>query len=357
VAWKAATDESGIKHYEIYKNNVLQAKVEQTQYQFTGLNVNQTLSITVIAVDPHDNRSNLSLPLTVSTIDMLAPQPPRNLKASNISESSFKLTWTADSDNSGIQFYEIYVNGRFEDYSRNTSYTFSNLQSGSYSIQIRSVDLNENISELSQQIVVDTLDKSAPSIPLDLFISNTNTNSVTIQWKPSQDNKRVAGYEILMNGSIIAKTDIAYYKITGLTTKSSISLQVRAYDQAGNFSAYSKPIYSENTIRIVGSKLYVNFKEIPLGAHPPRFSRGSILLPNKAFLEALGFTLKWDVKTKTLTATRSGYQLKLTVGRNVMVVNGTQKISIGTEPVILNNVLMIPINQIAKELGYSIVQS
>ena len=60
-----------------------------------------------------------------------------------------------------------------------------------------------------------------------------------IEWKASKDNVGVTGYEIFVNGKSIGtvKDDVLTAEIAKLTPKTEYTIEVVAYDAAGNKSA------------------------------------------------------------------------------------------------------------------------
>ena len=79
-------------------------------------------------------------------------------------------------------------------------------------------------------------DKTAPTQPADLKISDVKENSVVISWKASEDNVGVAGYEIRVDGERIGTVDTTKALIKNLRAGTTYRIEVRAYDKAGNTS-------------------------------------------------------------------------------------------------------------------------
>ncbi|MFB5763631.1 stalk domain-containing protein [Paenibacillus medicaginis] len=83
---------------------------------------------------------------------------------------------------------------------------------------------------------------------------------------------------------------------------------------------------------------------------PPVKVKGSVLVPFRALFEALGAKVKWDGATKTITATKGGTTLKLTIGSKVAYVNG-KAIKLSAAPQLINGVTMVPIRFIGEAFG------
>jgi len=89
--------------------------------------------------------------------DIEAPTTPSNLQVSNVTETSFDLSWDASTDNVGVEQYLIYLDGNFYANSSPTSATVSGLSaSTNYVISISAQDAAGNESTLSPNIGVTT---------------------------------------------------------------------------------------------------------------------------------------------------------------------------------------------------------
>jgi exo-poly-alpha-galacturonosidase len=119
VEWKAASDEYGIKKYEIFSNGekVGEAAGEDLSYTVKRLNPATAYDFKVKAVDATGNGTFYPLALSVKTneaYDIGAPKWPEQSKvtAKAITQTSVKLSWTAAFDDKGIKGYRIYQNGK-----------------------------------------------------------------------------------------------------------------------------------------------------------------------------------------------------------------------------------------------------
>lgn len=84
-------------------------------------------------------------------------------------------------------------------------------------------------------------DTEAPSVPAGVQAVAKSSSSVQITWAASTDNRAVAGYKIFRNGSLIGTSTATDYLNTGLSTNTTYSYTVAAYDAANNESAQSSP--------------------------------------------------------------------------------------------------------------------
>lgn len=79
--------------------------------------------------------------------DTEAPSTPAGLASSNITTSSFDVSWNASSDNVGVDGYNVYLNGSSVGSTSSTSYSFSGLSANTtYSVAVEAYDAAGNTS-------------------------------------------------------------------------------------------------------------------------------------------------------------------------------------------------------------------
>lgn len=89
--------------------------------------------------------------------DTQAPSAPSGLASSNITSSSFTLTWTASTDNVGVASYEVFRNGTSVGTSTTTSKSVTGLTaSTTYSMTVKAKDAAGNVSAASSALNVTT---------------------------------------------------------------------------------------------------------------------------------------------------------------------------------------------------------
>lgn len=85
-------------------------------------------------------------------------------------------------------------------------------------------------------------DTQAPTVPTGLAASNVTDTTLDLSWNASTDNVGVTGYEIFQDGSSIGTTAGTSNGVTGLTSNTSYSFYVQAFDAAGNNSGASNTV-------------------------------------------------------------------------------------------------------------------
>ncbi|MEM7187617.1 MAG: GEVED domain-containing protein, partial [Bacteroidota bacterium] len=82
-------------------------------------------------------------------------------------------------------------------------------------------------------------DTQPPTAPTNLTASNTTDTTTDLDWDASTDNVGVTGYEVFLDGSSIGTVSGTAANVTGLSPNTSYAFTVRAFDAAGNNSAFS----------------------------------------------------------------------------------------------------------------------
>ena len=171
ASWMASTDNVAVTRYEVFANGTLKGEVTATSFTVTGLNSNTAYAITVLAKDIANNKSAQSTPANATTLsDSTPPTVPSNVTISNIGGTSFKVNWSASTDNASVTGYEVYINGALNGSTSNTSFNVTNLTvSTTYSITVLAKDSANNKSAQSNTINATTTDGSNNVV--ELFFS------------------------------------------------------------------------------------------------------------------------------------------------------------------------------------------
>ena len=193
--------------------------------------------------------------------DSTPPSAPTGLNATANSSSQINLTWTASTDNVGVTGYLLdRCTGAgcssFAQIAAPTTTSYNNAgltASTSYSYRVRATDANTNVSGYSATASATTAsggDTTPPSVPGNLRATNFFTTQINLAWDASTDNVGVAGYSLERCAGdsctnfrpIASPTGTAYNDTGGLSSSTSYSYRVRAYDAALNYSGYSSPV-------------------------------------------------------------------------------------------------------------------
>ncbi|WP_299272343.1 GEVED domain-containing protein [uncultured Psychroserpens sp.] len=225
----------------------------------TGLSINSNTGVIDLSASTNGNyvvtysvgtcmyyQETFAIEITGTLPDTEAPTAPTNLTASNVTQSSLDLNWTAATDNIGVTAYEIYQDNNLIATVSITSHQVSGLTDNTnYAFYVIAKDAANNSSAASNTINVTTLelDTQAPTTPLNLLASNTTTTTVDLDWEASTDNIATVGYDIYQGASLIAQDVLATtYQATGLSPETFYSFKVIAKDGANNTSMDSNEV-------------------------------------------------------------------------------------------------------------------
>ena len=184
--------------------------------------------------------------------DKEAPTKPSDLKETETTTTTVKVEWKASTDNVGVTGYNVYADGKLAETVKGDVLTaeLKDLKAGTeYTIEVEAFDAAGNKSEKASVKATTKEeqkpdpnpeeDKEAPTKPSDLKVTDKTDTTVKIEWKASKDNVGVTGYKIFVNGKSIGtvKDDVLTAEIAKLTPKTEYTIEVVAYDAAGNKSA------------------------------------------------------------------------------------------------------------------------
>ena len=179
--------------------------------------------------------------------DTTAPTAPSSLISSDVQSNQLRLSWAASTDNVGVSMYNIYRDSIAISSTTNTHYIDTGLQAETeYHYYIIANDAAQNASSQSSSLRVTTVasppDQEAPTAPIGLEVSNTESTEVTLAWQAATDNVATTGYTIYRDGLAVGTTPELLFTDTGLQAVQTYRYTVDAYDAEGNNSASSAAV-------------------------------------------------------------------------------------------------------------------
>ena len=165
LTWNTATDNVGVKGYQVFRNGEMIDTVPGTHFINKQLQPSTEYTYTVKAIDAAGNVSNESTALTVKTAveapDTEAPTQPKGLHSMGTTTSSVDLMWSPSDDNIGVDHYDIYreTEGSMKKIatSKTTSYMDKNLVANTtYKYLVKAVDVAGNESVQSETFTTTT---------------------------------------------------------------------------------------------------------------------------------------------------------------------------------------------------------
>lgn len=265
LEWTPSTDNAAVVGYEIYTGSTYVGTTTSTTYTIENLQNGVTYSLTIKAIDAAGNIST-TIPIVIITGDTQPPSVPMNLSSSDLTGTSVTLNWTPSTDNIDLSGYDIYRNGEFFGTTTSATYAVYGLLSGvTYLFAIKAKDSSGNVSALSSEIQITTLDTEAPTVPTNLTSPTKTSKSVLLNWTASNDNVAIAGYYIYRDGVRVGTTTSTTYEVYGLTAPTTYQFSVTAFDAANNESEPSEvvPITTEILMPNVGFTVLSGTYQLP----------------------------------------------------------------------------------------------
>ncbi|CAN7311196.1 stalk domain-containing protein [Paenibacillus sp. LjRoot56] len=95
-------------------------------------------------------------------------------------------------------------------------------------------------------------------------------------------------------------------------------------------------------------QVYLDNISMPL-ADVPLNKEGIVLVPFRSFFEQLGLKIEWEPSTRTITGSKEGLSIKLSIGEHTAFVNG-QAQPLEEAPMIENNTTYVPLRFVGEAL-------
>ena len=273
--WSPASDPSAPLVYSIYMRippaafdwGAPMATTQYRPYQVTGLTNGATYSFSIGVSDsasPTANMATNAVELSAAPSDLTAPTFAgiKTLADARTSGAGV-LTWTAATDNSGIDHYDIYYATSPTGFwskppaataaGTATGTTITGLSNGNlYYVGVRAVDASAaaNSDTNTARLTFVPSDTQAPAFSgLASATDTTQGGQVVLSWSAASDPSAPITYNIYyaQNATpgfvtVSTTTTATGATITGLTNNTPYYFVVRAKDSYGNTSTHSTPI-------------------------------------------------------------------------------------------------------------------
>ncbi len=115
--------------------------------------------------------------------------------------------------------------------------SISNLILGNHQITLQAADSQNEISQVSINIVIQ--DREKPQPPLNVKAEIVSSNRIQITWSEAQDNVGVEKYRIYRNEEYIGSSETTEYLDTGLQSNIPYCYAIASVDAADNISELS----------------------------------------------------------------------------------------------------------------------
>ncbi|PKA98419.1 fibronectin type III domain protein [Flavobacteriaceae bacterium MAR_2009_75] len=184
------------------------------------------------------------VPESVVKPDRVAPEPPRELIATDITDSSAVVSWQKAKDNIKVKDYVVFRDSTEVFRDTVTTYLANKLEPDtSYMFSVRATDEAGNISDFSEAVEIVT--KAADTIDIDslnpyslillrpkLELDSVSSTSVDLSWKSESSSSAIEEYRIYQDSTHLVSLVKNYYSIDNLTPEKAYSFWVVAVDAA-----------------------------------------------------------------------------------------------------------------------------
>ncbi|WP_433222054.1 carbohydrate-binding protein [Microtetraspora malaysiensis] len=230
--------------------------------------------------------------------DTTPPSVPGNLRSTGSTTGSISLAWNASTDDTGVTGYNVYRNGNLVTTVTGTTYTDTGLSAGtSYGYTVRARDAANNLSDPSNTLTASTQSgNGAPGAPGTPTVTGSADSSISLSWPASSGT--VTGYRVYEGGTQVAQVTGTTATISNLTTCSSHTYTVKAYNATGE-SAASGAVSGSTTGCPTGGRmpgapyLYMGWGDPP-NAATVMDATGIKSFTMAFILSGGGCTPKWD---------------------------------------------------------------
>ncbi|MGY1453665.1 glycosyl hydrolase [Streptomyces sp. SS8] len=178
------------------------------------------------------------------------PSAPGTPVASDITDTSAKLTWEAATDDLGVKDYDVFRGDTKVATVTETTYTDTGLASGTeYTYTVRARDTSNQVGPASESVTFLTTGErdqppGAPGIPV---VGDITSTSVEMTWEAATDDKGVKDYDVYRGDTKVATVTETTYTDTGLTPGTEYTYTVRARDSVGQVGPASGAMTATTT--------------------------------------------------------------------------------------------------------------
>ncbi len=213
--------------------------------------INRLASDPLPVTVPPPNPTPVPPPPPPPSDDLLPPETPTNLEATNITSTSISLKWNASVDNVGVASYSVYQDGYEVGTVTTPSFTDRELtENTTYSYMVSATDAAGNLSEFSDPLEVTTSlpeDVTPPTAPANLRTTFIGSNSIGLAWDPSTDDQYLSGYNLYNNNVLILPLSTTSYAHQNIPSNTTFNYTVKAFDGSLNISGSSNILTVKTT--------------------------------------------------------------------------------------------------------------
>ncbi len=315
VSWTAPTTTETVTSYDVryrpigVSGSFVSTNTTNTQVTLSGLTPNITYEVQVRANSATESSiwtvsPNSLIVKTLAETVLSELGTPSNVTASNNTNTSFDVRWTAPTTTETITGYDV-------QYGINIAYVTTVSVTGTstsltgltpntgYLIQVRAKSANGK-GAWSTTVYAATTSGAISSLPAPtgLTASNKTSTGFTVSWTEPTTTETITGYDVRYKVvSTATYTDAEHTgtdtssTFTGLTPNTNYEFQVRTVISRG-YSAWSATFYD------------ATLTQYPIAAPT------GLTVSNKT---STGFTVSWTAPTNTSGLTLTGYEVRYSI--------------------------------------------
>ena len=184
--------------------------------------------------------------------DTEAPSVPADVKATDVTETTAKLTWNEATDNVGVAGYNVYVNEAKvnEELVAGTEFALTDLtEATEYTVRVSAVDAAGNESARSEATTFTTLESEKPApekpaAPINVKSSEIKHTKALVTWDSVLARAAVEGYNVYLDGEKVNATPVkeTRYELTGLKVGTKYNVAVTAVNEEGTESEITEEV-------------------------------------------------------------------------------------------------------------------
>ncbi len=231
LSWTAASDDNGVDHYDVLRDGVKVGTAAGLSYQDTGLAADTSYNYVVQAVDLAGNHSTGAAASASTQPDSTPPSVPGGVGASAVAANQIDVSWTASTDDVGVDHYAIERNGQPLATVPGTATSYSDtsvLPSTQYSYTVEAFDAAGHGSGQSPPATATT-----PSPPTSLTF-NPEADSYVSSSSPTKNYGSANTLRVDSSPVVNTYLRFAVQGVVGTVTKATLRLYANSTGNTGH---------------------------------------------------------------------------------------------------------------------------
>ncbi len=197
--------------------------------------------------------------------------------------------------------------------------------------------------------------------PVDVKINTGDTVEINYVVLDKPEGAKVSVYDATTAFDGDGVMAVTSNKVGNVTVQAIVKLVIDGTPDVTKYytGIVVLPIGSDATgdvvvLSIGSNQLVVNNKVVEIQTAPV-VKDSRTFVPFRALLNAFGIDVEWDAATQSVTAVKAGTTVVLTIGSNVLTVNGAE-VTIDVAPYLTaDGWTMVPVRAITEAFGYEVI--